>query len=186
VSTLSTSATQGLGLVQVIQPLFIGTPGPTTAFYTAAGGLQALDTGITPGSFNSDVILRGGRVGLTFVAPEAITDDIGVTMYTVWTAKNADFTKVPATITWGSNLDAGADFDQFGKILFKQEYIINNRYPAVQIERRLKVQKIDQDSFEEGGQQIVYVAVLTNLVASTARALAFIVHHDVSFSGDQE
>ena len=185
-STLPSSATVGIGAVQVIQPLFIGTPGPTTAFWTSTGGLQPLDTGVAVPTFDSDIILRGGRIGMTFVAAETVTDDVGITMYTVWTAKNADFTKVPSTITWGGNLDSAPDFAEFGKILNKQEYIVNNRYPAVQVERRLKVQKIDQNDFEEGGSQIVYIAVLTNLVNSAAVNINFIVHHDVSFSADAE
>lgn len=123
-------------------------------------------------------------MGITFNVEDAVTDEVGITVLTCWTTKNPDFTKLPGSVPWGTTPDAAPDFAEFGKVIRKQDFIMNNSYPAVTIERRMKVQKLDQNDFAEGGLQIVFVVMATNLSNSAAVNLNAIVYHDLSFAGD--
>jgi len=185
VAAITTNATQGLGTLVAVQPLFVGTPSLTTMFDTVTGGLQVADTGVSVPSFdNGDLVIRGGRIGITFNVEDAVTDEIGISVLTVWTCKNPDFTKLPGSVPWGTTVDAAPDFAEFGKVLRKQDFVLSNSVPAITIERRLKVQKIDQNDFSEGGLQIVFVVLATNLSNSAAVACNAIIYHDMSFVGD--
>jgi hypothetical protein len=186
--TFNPSATIGVGTTHIINPTFLGTPGPTTAFWTATGGLQAHDTGGAIPTFKNDLIIRGGRVGMTIVASDSITDDIGVTVYTCWAKNEANYSAIAANVTWGSNIDVSADFAEFGKVLSRKDYIINHLYPTTTLEHRLRVQKIDQNEYGTSqGQQIVFILVITNLTtASASPNINVVTYHDMSFSGDRD
>lgn len=183
------STAQGDGAVNVINPTFIGVPGPTTAFWTVTGGLQITDEGGTAVTFDeTDLVIRGGRIGLTITCPDSITEELGVTINVVRAFANPDYGLVTGTITYGSNLDAAPDFNRrFGRVLYKKTAILSNTYSSVTLEHRMQVEKIDQETFGTVlGGQILFIVVVTPLQTSPAVAyqLPILTYHDMSFSGD--
>jgi len=189
--TTTTSTAQGDGLVTLYLPTFIGTPGPTTAFWTATGGLQATDEGAGTVTFDTtDLVIRGGKVGITLTCPDAVTEEIGVTVYVVQLYSNPDYQLLPNIVTWGSMVDAGPDFNRrLGKVLYNKSTVMSNTYSNFTLEHRLKVQKIDQETHGTVlGNQIGFVVTATPLQTSpvTGFDLPTIVYHDLSFSGDTD
>ncbi|AXF52239.1 MAG: putative capsid protein [Anthevirus perseuis] len=183
--TLTTPASIAEGTVVEINPTFLGVPGPTTAFWTVTGGIQPVDTGVAaPAAFSGDLIIRGGQVGMTLSAADAVTDEIAVSVFECWLAKNADDTVLPATLEWGTMIDFAPDFANFGKILSRKDMIINNQYPAVTFTRRLRPQKIDQEQFAKPGQQFCWIVVVANLTQASAETINIVTWHDLSFTGD--
>jgi len=188
-ATLTTSTVQGDGSTTIVLPTFIGTPGPTTAFWTATGGLQPTDEGATAVTFDeTDLVIRGGRIGITITCPDTITEEIGVTINVVRVFSNPDYGLVPAVVTYGSNLDSGPDFSRrFGKVLYKKTAILSNTYSSMTVEHRLQVEKIDQETFGTVlGGQVIFIVVLTPLQTSPAVGyeLPALTYHDMSFTGD--
>jgi len=188
-ATLTTSTALGDGSVTIINPTFIGAPSATTAFWTVAGGLQATDEGATAVTFDeTDLVIRGGRIGITITCPDTITEEIGATINVVRVFPNPDYGLVPAIITYGSNLDSGPDFSRrFGKVLYKKTAILSNTYSSMTVEHRLMVEKIDQETFGTVlGGQVIFVVVLTPLQTSPVAGydLPALTYHDLSFTGD--
>ena len=70
-----TGTTIGVGVVTINLPTFVGTPGPTTAFWTATGGVLPADEGeATPIFQAADFVIRGGQIGITVSAPDTVPD----------------------------------------------------------------------------------------------------------------
>lgn len=189
--TTTTSTAQGDGLVTLYLPTFIGTPGPTTAFWTVTGGLQATDEGAGTVTFDvTDLVIRGGRIGITLTCPDAVTEEIGVTIYVVQLYSNPDYQLLPNIVTWGSMVDSGPDFNRrLGKVLYNKSAILSNAYSSFTLEHRLKIQKIDQETHGTVlGNQIGFIVTATPLQTSpvTGFSLPTIVYHDLSFTGDTD
>lgn len=183
---LNTNTTVGVGLSTILRPTFIGTPGPTTAFWTTTGGLQVPDVGSSAYTFSGgNLIIRGGQVGITISAPDTVTDDCNVKIYVVRLTKRPDDTLVIAAPSYGSMIDATADFSNFGKVLYSREATVNYQNPSFTLVHRLRCEKIDMEMYGTTlGQQIAFVAVLTNMIDGTANTLSAVIWHDLSFSGD--
>lgn len=188
-ATLTSSTALGDGSVTIINPTFIGAPSAATAFWTVAGGLQLTDEGGTAVTFDeTDLVIRGGRIGITITCPDTITEELGVTINVVRVFSNPDYGLVPAIITYGSNLDSGPDFSRrFGRVLYKKTAILSNTYSSMTVEHRLRVEKIDQETFGTVlGGQVIFVVVITPLQTSPAVGydLPTLTYHDMSFTGD--
>jgi len=185
---ITTDTTAGQGLVQALYPTFVGNPGPTTAFWTTTGGLVTPDTGASAITFGAgDMVIRGGRVGLTITVPDAVTDEICINIWVVKLTKRPDSGLLPTTWIYGSNLDYAPEFNQqYGKILYSKRAIVNNSYPAFTLEHRLKVQKIDQEIWgTDLGDQIIFLVSAANMQDTTQNTLIAQVYHDMSFVADQ-
>ncbi|AJD07526.1 putative capsid protein [Sewage-associated circular DNA virus-17] len=159
-------------------------PSAGNAFWTTAGGLNELDAGVTAPTFTSEnLIIRGGRIGITLTQLGSVSDDIGITVYTLAMAKNTATGRLVTPVPWGVSIDSAPDFAELGKILDRKDYIMDANFRAVTIERRLKCQKIDMDQYSiQGGQQIAYCVVTTNLTSTTNVTTNFLIYHDLSFS----
>lgn len=186
-ATLATGTTQGIGTVLEVDPLFIGTPGPTTAFYTATGGLLPQDlTGTTATFGTGRLVIRGGRVGITVSAPASVTDEIACTIWVVFLKKGANRSALPALASYGVMIDGSPDFTtEFGKVLYQRNAILNTAYPNMTVEHRLRLQSIDQHEFATVvGQQIAFIVAVQNLSSTTSVTMNVATYHDLSFSGD--
>lgn len=182
---IATPAVQATSSVTVLYPTFVGVPSLTTAFWTATGGAQPHDTGVAVPTFIGDITLRGGVIGIVISVLDAVVLDVACTVFTVALAKNADVSKLPATIVYGGDASDAADFADFGRILDKKEYIMNYQNPSFTVERRLRVQKIDQEQWATKlGQQIVFVVQLANLQSGAAVNVQTTTYHNLSFSAD--
>lgn len=185
-TTVTTGTSPGSGTVSLVLPTFIGTPGPTTAFWTTTGGLQIPDVGSSAYTFSGgNMVIRGGQVGITISAPDTVTDDCNVKIFVVSLAARPDFTLLPGTAPYGTMIDSNPDFSRFGKILYVKERTMNYQSPTFTLVHRLRVQKIDiEDWGTTLGSQIAFVVVATNMIDTTANALSAVVWHDMSFAAD--
>jgi len=187
----TSGSVQGTGENTLVFPTFVGTPGPTTAFWTTTGGLQITDEGGASVTFDeTDLVIRGGRVGITVTCPDTITEELGVTVSVVNTIANPDIGLLNGTTTYGSNIDAGPDFTRrFGRVLYRKTTILSNTFSNFTYEHRLKVQKIDQETHGTVfGSQIVFIVTVTPLQTSpvTEYSLPYLAYHDMSFTGDTD
>jgi len=187
VSTQTTGTIQGVGNVAVYYPTFIGTPGPTTAFWTSTGGLQPPDLGATNPTFSvGDITIRGGRVGIVITVPDAVTDEIGVCVWVVKGKEDPNQGNIPAAIAYGSMIDAGPEFNtRVGKVLYTKTAILNNTSPSFSIEHRLRVEKIDQEIYAtELGRNVMFIVACSNLTDTSDNTINVLGYHDLSFSAD--
>lgn len=188
-TNIESSTTQGQGAVSLQLPTFIGTPGPTTAFWTAAGGLEITDEGGTAVTFDeTDLVIRGGRIGITLTCPDTITEELAVTIAVVSIVQNPDYQLLPTLIPYGSMMDGGPDFTRrLGRILYSKSAIMSNAYSSFTLEHRLRVQKIDQETWGTVlGGQIGFIVTVTPMQSNPATPyeLPAVVYHDLSFTGD--
>lgn len=186
--SFTSDTSQGKGILKVVLPTFVGTVGPTTAFWTVTGGLQLKDTGSTAPIFNdSNLVIRGGQVGINFTCPDAQTVETVVRIWKIWLIKIPNINLIEGqTINYGSQLTSGPDFEaQVGRVLDYKEATLNNAYPSFTYVTRMGVQKIDMETFgTEFGSQIAFVVAVVNMQDNTAITLPSIVWHDMSFTGD--
>lgn len=187
VDQITTGTTQATGSVNLLFPTFIGVPSRTTAFWTSTGGLLTPDVGETPPTFGpGDLIIRGGRIGFNVNCPDAVTSEIGLTLYVIRTMADPDAGNLPAILPYGVDITAFAEaISRFGKIIYRKSAVLNNQYPSFSYEHRLRVQKVDQEIHaQELGYQIMFIIVVCNLTDGTDETLNVITYHDLSFSGD--
>jgi hypothetical protein len=187
-TAFASPASQGQGTLQVILPTFSGTVGPTGAFWTVAGGLQLKDTASSAPIFNeSNLVIRGGQLGINFTCPDDQPIETVVRIWKVWLIKRPNINLVDnQTINYGTQLTSGPDFEsQFGKVMDYKEATLNNNYPSFTYVTRMKIQKIDMETHStEFGSQIAFVVAVTNMQSGTAISLPSIIWHDLSFTGD--
>jgi len=189
VANIESSNTQGVGNVSLQLPTFIGTPGPTTAFWTATGGLVLTDQGANPVQFApTDLVIRGGRIGIIITCPDDVTEELAVTIYVIQIFNEPDYSLLPALVSYGSMVDAEPDFNRrFARVLYNKSATMNNTYSSFSLEHRLRVQKIDQETHGTAlGGQIGFLVTVTPLQSSpvTPYELPSLVYHDLSFTGD--
>lgn len=187
-TSFTSAAAQGQGILKVVLPTFVGTVGPSTAFWTVTGGLQVKDSAATAPLFSEgNMVIRGGQLGINFTCPDDQTVETVVRIWKVWLIKRPNINLIEdQTINYGSQLTSGPDFEsQVGKVLDYKEATLNNQYPSFTYVTRMQVQKIDVETHgTEFGSQIAFVVAVTNMQTSAAITLPSIVWHDLSFSGD--
>jgi len=187
--SIESSNTVGQGQVSLQLPTFVGPPGPTTAFWTTAGGLVITDQGANPVQFApTDLVIRGGRIGILITCPDDITEELAVTIYVIQIFSEPDYTLLPTLVPYGGMVDAEPDFNRrLGRILYNKSAVMSNQYSSFSLEHRLRIQKIDQETFGTSlGGQIGFLVTVTPLQTSpvTPYELPSIVYHDLSFTGD--
>lgn len=182
----------GLGQPMTTATLTVITPG--NAFWTAAGGAQSEDTGVAVPSFIGDIILRGGvsrlcvanRTSATEVTP---TDNVRVTIFTVWTKPSIAGFAFPATVPISWDPSVFPDFQRYGKVIGKKEAILSASGDSVEVYFRHKVQRIDQAVFNLGGSRLnwfVLVSETTNSDTATAETVDITNSISYSFAGDAQ
>lgn len=193
VSDSTQSAVTPNNLIQAT--LVSGINGLRDNFWTALGGAVASDSGVVVPTFVGDIILRGGmsRITVTNRANPSETmpsDPVRVTVFAVWTKSNPaalTFTSAPPTL-WDPSLTA--DFDRYGKVMWKREALLKGDGEVVEYFFRYKPQKIDQAEFNNGGSRLqwfVLVSQTSNVETTpTAETVDIVISHNVSFSGDAQ
>lgn len=145
---------------------------PGNAFWTAAGGARPVDTGGVVPTFIGDIILRGGVSTLSVSnTPELLgpgADPVRVVIFTVWTNKDPAALVFPTveSITWDPSVLP--DFSRFGRVLNRREAILKGDGEVVEVFFRHRVQKIDQNVYNNGGNRLnwfVLVGQTTNTEA---------------------
>jgi hypothetical protein len=187
----------GVFLMQALgtQPLGTFFTGAGTQFWAAAGGAQAVDTGVAVPSFDSDIVLRGGIARIHVMNPE---DDVPmrVKIYGVWAASRpsaAVYTAVHnqnRSLEWDPSIEA--DFHEFGKVLFVKEAMLANINETIECVYKFKPQKIDQhehlgSATQPSGNQLWWMVTIAPLTTNVISDLApFVKSFNLSFVGDAE
>jgi len=154
----------------------------TDPFWVVAGGLLAIDTGITPPLFSGDIILRGGVYTVTFA--NLSSNDIKLRLWVTKSVPDPAFTLVPSSASLSWDPSCSPDFNsQVGKVYDNRTVTIEggNSYS---FSKRFNVQKIDQVTYTlEGNSPIIYAAAC-NMGNSTANTLRVVKSYNLSFSAD--
>jgi len=160
-------------------------------FYRVNGGITAIDTGILPPGFNSDIILRGGIARISF-SNHATDDAVKVKVWAVWANASPDLTIVPTPLTVPAEWDPSifADFRQFGKVLMQKESVLLPGSRPFEVTWRFKPQKIDDNTWSsEQGSQLYWLYSLSQMqntepITPTPEVITVVKTFNVSLSGD--
>jgi len=182
-----TGTTQGVSI-----PLFVygvGWAQTPDQFWTIGGGLQQYDAGIGAPTFQDDLIIRGGRVGLHLSLLDGVTDTVAVRVWWISTVKNslasAVFPAAFGTQPWGWDPSVFVNFDRLiGKVIHTHETLLgpDNHYCTFEIKHPVK--KANQVDWAQGGPQIGCVVQTTNLTSTSNISLSAVGTWNLSFSGD--
>ena len=149
-------------------------------FWKTSAGLQTLDTGVTPPTdFAGDIVIRGGKLGVSFYNANAAPVEINL-----WLIKQGDaaFGTPPSTGPYGWDPSLIPDFKRdYGTIIFHRKKIILENDMAT-FEYRLPTIKIDQDQHNNVGTWRWFISSWD----PTSSALVTTVNRyfNLSFTGD--
>lgn len=159
-------------------------------FWTTAGGTQQIDALVVPPLFSpSTIVIRGGKVKTT-VTNRSTDESVKVKIWCLWAKDAPTSVFIPANGTpfpedWDPTLIP--DFHQGFKVLFAREVMLLPGARPVELTCKLKVQKLDGDTFlNEAGRQVhwMYLISETDDSDATATTVGVSNSHNLSFVGD--
>lgn len=152
-------------------------------FWLAAGGAVSTDAVAVP-SFDGDIILRGGKIGLLLSNPIADTTSIRVQVMLIRTGLNVDPTITGTTVSVGWDPSLAVDFpSRVGKVIYRKDILLENSSTS-EVEYRVKIQKIDQDNFLSNKYTYRWFIMACNPEATGSTSLAITRYYNLSFSAD--
>lgn len=167
---------------------------PGSAFWTAAGGAQPEDTGVAVPTFIGDIVLRGGVSRLcvanrTVAAEVTPTDNVRVTIFTVWTNKDVPGFAFPGTVPISWDPSVFPDFQRHGRVIGKKEAILSAGGDSVEVYFRHRIQRIDQNVHNNLGSRLQWFILLsetTNSDVAAAEVIDITNSINYSFTGDAQ
>lgn len=190
--------TNALGLSNLASDVYVVFPlqylGPD--FWTAAGGAVPVDNIAVPTFNASSIVIRGGQINFMISNMDATSgsgagfaaESLRVKFWYGFT--NTRPTSIPALFPsqqsqmWDPT--ALVDFNEnYGKIYYSGEVLLQGGQ-VFEFKRRLRVQKIDYDTFKNGGSQPFFMFQCCTVDHSAANNSPFTMKNGVSlsFSGD--
>lgn len=159
-----------------------------TPFYLAAGGAVTNDSAVLLPSFNGDITVRGGMIGLrlanTLDTVAANTGSIQGTVFLIKTTKNWTAASIPASGQVGWDPTLIADFDtKVGKILYRRNFLLRDADTAV-VEYRLPVHKVDQGDVVALFNTYVWLVLAGNVDSTLTKNVNVTKYWNLSFAGD--
>jgi hypothetical protein len=181
--TTSTGGTVGVGNIVVHTPLV---PIAGMPFWTIGGGAVSTDTGVAVPLFDGDIILRGGKIGITLVKDVTSTDVIQVQVWVFRLIPNPELGLIPSNSPLGWDPSLTADISRaFGKVIGYKTTTMTVTGEDFTMEYRLGVQKMDQHIVAtDTGSQPLFFIKCTNLTSNTDVNVHGLIYHNVSFTGD--
>ena len=190
VSAVSTPATVNTMTVEAFVVMTqVGTD--TGAFWTTAGGAIEKDLNKGVPLFRG-ITIRGGVTKIKVVLPPGgvptANDMYLCKIWMVWTNAAPQFTNVPSgavSTAWDPSMMTDFDTEVGRTVLVKEFNMSVNINPVVEVEYRLRCQKIDMDQYAfQNGLQPMWVIGLANISSNTSVECGVFVEHNVSFAGD--
>ena len=184
ITTPATPAVQGSGVVVQIAPLVTAAGG--SGFWQAAGGAVELDTGEGIPTFRSDLVIRGGKIGIAINFAATVVDVMMVKVWHFFTKPdpNVGLILSPQPLGWDPTISADVT-EEYGRLIGYKEAMINGNDQSLVVEARLRTQKIDiEDFLASVGSQNVFVVQITNMTSATAVTAQILRYHNLSFTGD--
>lgn len=178
-STVTTPVSAALMITNQRQAL-----NATGTFWTAAGGTVPLDVGATVPTFNGDIILRGGKVGISFYNSSA-TVPLYIQLFLVRDVPRDVLTNIPLNPAVGwDHTHVPEFFTDIAKYIITQKQFTLLPNGVAQTEVRLKPMKIDQQDWITDQQQLTWLIAVTDYDGVAANVVRITHYHNVSFSGD--
>lgn len=178
VVTPATNTTMGVVFAQAVD-------NGVGAFWTSAGGAQSIDGTTAVPTFRDDIIIRGGMIGLSFYN-DSTTDPVEVC---VWLIKNsprpaAGIAAMPSTVSVGWDPTLFAEFSKdIGYVKYKTKFLLEPNASST-IERRLGIQKIDQEAWATDQQRWIWLIATRDFDNTTTNTIRVVNYHNLSFAGD--
>lgn len=159
----------------------------STPFWLSTGGAQPVDNAGTVPIFSpSSIVIRGGKVKLT-CTNRSTDETLRVRVWVVFAKANQTQVTIPTTVPIGWDPTMIPDFVQAYKMLFGREVLLLPGARPMEVEAKLKPQKIDFDTFlNEANGKLVWIVSVSETDDSdgSASLLGVTAHHSLSFSGD--
>lgn len=175
VTTLVTSAVQQSYTLNVLGINIAGD------FWTTAGGAFGVDGGTVP-SFEGNLILRGGTMGLTLTNTLTDTATLECWVYLIHTADNFVAPTGPVNRGWDPTIIP--DFEtKVGKVLMCKKVMLDNQ-ASVTIEHKIKCRHVDQTIWTAGYRKPNWIVLLGNNESAVAANVTAIRYINLSFAGD--
>jgi len=179
VSVINTNASAGLCTCSLVGGLSVG----SQPFYLLAGGAQALDTGVAVPTFNGDITIRGGTMGIQLANDVADATSQNITVFLVRTGKEYDVAGFPTNVNIGWDPTIVPDFStNVGKIIMRKEVILENVSSAM-VSYRIPIQKIDRVAYLANKNMYVWI-IIANSPSGTAATFTVVNYFNLSFVGD--
>lgn len=160
--------------------------GAANVFYAVAGGAVNPNSTVAVPNFDSPIIVRGGKVGFTMVnkTESAITayQPLRVIVFLVATGDEYNIAGVPTGTFQGWDPSYIGDFSKnIGRVIWRKSYLLKDQ-EVVQVERRLRVMKIDASTFEQDKRSLIWMISVNNPDTTDARNIQFSHYYNLSFS----
>jgi len=152
-------------------------------FYTIGGGTIELNDGAGVPTFEDDIIIRGGMVGISFYN-DSTTDPVEVTAWLIRNAPRPDVSNLPSTVSVGWDPSTVPEFSKdIGYIKYRTKFLLEPNASST-IERRIPIQKIDQESWANDASRWVWLLAVRDFDNVTQNTIRIVSYFNVSFSAD--
>jgi len=185
VTQVIATSTNPSQLVNVAESALVAGVNP---FYIAAGGAVSPDATQAMPTFNGDVTIRGGMIGLRITnsldSTLASSNTLQGTAFLIRTTKNWVGAAIPVAVSVGWDPTLIQDFDtRVGRILYKKNFLLKDGDAAL-IEYRLGVQKVDIGDFVNTYNTYVWIIMAGNVDGAVTHSLNYTKYWNLSFSAD--
>jgi len=175
-TTQATAGTSTITIVDALQNLL-------APFWQATGGVVPVDSTAAPPTFRNDLVIRGGKIGLTFQNSSA-GNSVAVEAFLIETSSRANFALLPAAVPVGWDPSLVAEFSSnIGKIIYRTKFLLEPLACST-IERRLRTRKVDQEAWNTNGIRPKWIIVARDFSNVTQVGVDVVSYFNISFTGD--
>lgn len=155
------------------------------SFWLAANGAITHDSGGTVPTFNSDIILRGGKIGMTYAVADGVTDTVLVRSWLVFLNDDPDLALLSSPLSMSFEPTQLPDFaTRVGSVIsYRQAYLKYNQ-TVLSMEHRVRPRKIDRAVHAVAGKVFAIMTHVVNLTSATDVTVFKYKHYNFSFTGD--
>lgn len=154
-------------------------------FWTTAGGAQVLDSGVAVPTFRDDIVLRGGRVGMSLYN-DSTTGPVEVLVVLVKNSPRpaAGLAAIPTNPPVGWDLSMFNEFTKdVGRVVYNKKMLLEANAVG-EIEYRLPVMKIDQEAWSTDQQRYIWFTLVRDFDPVDQNTIRIVSYFNVSFSAD--
>jgi len=154
-------------------------------FWTASGGAVAPDFGVAIPTFNGNIVVRGGVLGIRVTNQSADTQPQEVRITLIRTGDRQGVAPPAiANQTVGFDITQLSDFKQFyGTPLVNKTVLLNNDNVA-EVKFRLKVHSVDQFQYSQLTKRFYWVVAVGSTGSAAASSATITQYWNASFVGD--
>lgn len=159
-------------------------------FWTPLGGLLPIDATTPTATFSGDKIIRGGKIKID-VTNLSDQDSIKVQAWLVFVTLNPAVGVItpyvaPAAVAREFDPSHIPDFKRYGRVVLQRETILLPESRPWSVEYRLRPQKVDTNTWLNGGSQFVWFITQSSYseTDATVNTLQVVRSYSLSFASD--